>query len=218
MLNDFNFVLFSNNRIWKGNLPLCDRRNRGWLVSAVWTPVQSSRKWAHRSQEISCPGDAMLQGSRCKPSDTHFRAGLVLLRSPLQRQRVRGFVRNWTRCHQKAQLQSAICQAVFGWVKPFFPQDSCLQAESKRTFQGVSLQSHVLSRALFSNCAGRLRKKLDFSVTPASGSFRKEKKKRRAHAPASPWSSPPPAGSSLSEVSLLHWLAKQLVLIHLSPC
>ena len=62
----------------------------------------------------------------CLPLSPHFSAGWVLLRTPLQGQRARGFVRNRTPCHQKAQFQSAICQAVFGYVKPAFPQDSCL--------------------------------------------------------------------------------------------
>lgn len=186
---------------------LCD------LLSKAPVSSPTGARWERTQPKPCC------RAHRASPPILNLRRVWVLLRSPLQGQRGRGFVRNQTRCHQKAQFQSAICQAIFGYVKPFFPQDSCLWARSKRTFQGVNLQSHVLSSALFSNYTGRFRKKLYFFSHFCKRFIQGEKKKPPSAGSAFPQrSSSLLAPWSLSEVSLLHWLAKQLVLIHLSPC
>lgn len=77
-----------------------------------------------------------------------------------------------------------------------------------------ALLCSVVSWAVFSNSASGFRKKLYFQSLLQGNSFReggrekkKKKEKKRKHPP--PWCS--------SELSPLLWLAKQLVLIHLSP-
>lgn len=152
--------------------------------------------------------------SPCQSSDPQWKAVGVSLRTPLRGQRGRGFVRNRTPCHQKAQSQSAICQAVFGYAKPFFPpgqlfispeQEDIPRSESSEPCPALSpgatrsiqretgVCSHFCQQLVQSGAPGT---RTAFLLRGALLS-----------------GSPKPL-----TVRLLHRLAKQLVFIHLSPC
>lgn len=143
---------------------LCD------LLSKAPVSSPTGARWERTQPKPCC------RAHRASPPILNLRRVWVLLRSPLQGQRGRGFVRNQTRCHQKAQFQSAICQAIFGYVKPFFPQDSCYKPGARghskewifRVMSCLALSSVTTRVDSGRNCI--------FLVTSASGSFRGEKK------------------------------------------
>lgn len=144
--------------------------------------------------------------SPCQPSDPRWQAVRVSLRTPLRGQRGRGFVRNRTPCHQQAQSPSAMCQAVFGYAKPFFPpgqlftspeQEDIPRSESSEPCPAVDPERNWVC----SHFCQQL-------VQPGA----------QAHAPpSSSGERSSPAPQPLT-ARLLHRLAKQLVSIHLSPC